>query len=257
MRSASADSAAQALDRLHEALGRGAPYDLAILDMEMPGKDGLELARAIKADPKLAATTLVMLTSTTRSIVREASDAGIAACVTKPVRQAALYTCLAEALGRSRAAAPPAAPPPSPPSPPPPVGTPGGPHILVAEDNIVNQEVARGILEARGYRVTLAENGREAVEALATTAYAAVLMDCQMPEMDGYEATAEIRRREEASGARTPIIALTANALSVEREKCLAVGMDDYLAKPIHADDLYAALERYVGAIVAAGPHAH
>jgi two-component system sensor histidine kinase/response regulator len=239
MRDRAVDEGAQALRSLREAAARGEPFRLALLDMEMPGMDGMELARAIKSDPLLADTTLVMLTSTARSVAGQARQAGVAACLDKPVRQAALRDCLSKVL----AGLPPEARPPAPTKPSEAAADRSHLRILVAEDNIVNQQVTLGILRHRGYQVDVVANGREALEALARRPYAAVLMDCQMPEMDGYEATAELRRREGAA-RRTPVIALTAHALAGEREKCVAAGMDDYIAKPTLPVDLYAALDR-------------
>ena len=253
MRNGSAENGAHALEVLQAAAGRGEPYDLAILDMQMPGMDGLSLARAIKADPRIARTVLILLTSMLQSsLPDEAKEAGIAACLSKPARQSELYNCLAGAIG-TRPAAEPVTSPASIPS----LTATNGKaadrsdvRILVAEDNIVNQQVILGMLEAQDYRgVDIVANGLEAVEAVGRTPYAAILMDCQMPEMDGYAATAEIRKREGAT-RRTPIIALTAHALAGEREKCLAAGMDDYLAKPVRPDQLYVALEHWIPSTV-------
>ena len=249
MRNGSAENAASALEGMREAARRNEAYDLAILDMEMPGMDGLGLARAIKADPVIAGTTLVLLTSTGRSVREEAGEAGVAACLSKPARQSALYDCLVDVMNR-RASADKAA------DPLPATTAPGKTadrshlRILIAEDNVVNQQVAQGILEAQGYRVDVVANGRQALEAVARTSYAAVIMDCQMPEMDGYQATAEIRKLE-GTTRHTPIIALTAHALAGEREKCLAAGMDDYVAKPPRPEELYAALDRATGSTAA------
>ena len=229
------------------------PYDLAILDQQMPGMDGLELARASKADPALAATPLVLLTSLGQREPAEAAAAGIAATLTKPVRQSELFDAVVRVIGQRRTGAglvvpPVAGPPPGQPAAEPKWSEDRGPaagRILVAEDSSINQQVARGMLAKLGYRADVVGNGREALEALARIPYAAVLMDCQMPEMDGFEASAAMRRRE--GGERhTPIIALTANAMRGDRERCLAAGMDDYVAKPLNADELAAALRRWV-----------
>jgi signal transduction histidine kinase/DNA-binding response OmpR family regulator len=238
-----------ALEMLRTAARRDAPYDLALLDMQMPGENGLELARQIKADPALAALPLVMLTSITQRGLKElVQQAGIAAYLTKPVRQSQLFDCLILVLESS----PPAAGPTSQTKRPltdryhlAQVKAQAQPRILVAEDNLINQKVAVRLLEKLGYRADVAVNGHEVVEALARIAYAAVLMDCQMPKMDGYEATATIRRREGAS-RHTPIIAMTANAMQGDREKVLAAGMDDYISKPVEADALAAVLRRWI-----------
>jgi PAS domain S-box-containing protein len=239
---AEADSGARALELLRAAARRGEPYDLAVLDLMMPRMDGLELARAIKADPTIAGTCLVMLTSFgQRGQSETARDAGIEACLTKPVRQSQLFDCLATVMSRT----PPAPKPSHPHTRPVTKGTQmvSNKLILLAEDNIVNQKVAVRQLQKLGYRADAVANGREAVEALGRIAYDLVLMDCQMPEMDGYAATAEIRRREGAA-KHTPVVAMTANALEGDREKCLAAGMDDYVSKPVRPEELAAVLER-------------
>jgi signal transduction histidine kinase/CheY-like chemotaxis protein len=249
MHSASGDSGQQALEMLRAAVQHGEPYDLVILDMHMPGMDGLTLARAIKAEPILVEHPLVMLTS--RAPLGHgkcAREAGISAYLTKPVRQSQFFECLATVLGATGAPEAPAPPPPGP-------LTSGnsqaedsgriGPPVLVAEDNVVNQKLAVRLLEKLGYRVDVAANGNEAVAALERIPYALVFMDIQMPDMDGYAATAEIRRREGAS-RHTPIIAMTANALEGDEAKCLSAGMDDYLSKPVQPAALKAILERWL-----------
>jgi two-component system sensor histidine kinase/response regulator len=247
-----ADGAASgqlALEMLRTAAMRDAPYDLALLDMQMPGMDGLELARRIKADPALATLPLVMPASITQRGHEElVQQAGIAAYLTKPVRQSHLFDCLTLVKGTSAPA----------------VGASSHitqplidryrlaqvkaqiqPRILVAEDNLINQKVAVRLLEKLGYRADVAANGNEVVEALMRTPYAAVLMDCQMPHMDGFEATVAIRQRE-GSTRHTPIIAMTASAMQGDREKVLAAGMDDYISKPVKPDDLAAMLRRWI-----------
>ncbi|MBA2561074.1 MAG: response regulator [Propionibacteriales bacterium] len=238
MRPDSLDNGSAALECLQVADERGQPYDLVLLDMCMPGMDGLDLARRITRAPGSTQPALVLLTSAGDVAADEARQAGIAASLTKPVRASQLYDCLmrltAPASQLERAAISEAA-------------TPRviRAHILVAEDNTTNQMVALGTLRKLGYRADVVANGLEALDALTRTDYAAVLMDCQMPEMDGYTATREIRRRE-INSKRTPVIAMTAGAMTGDRERCLAAGMDDYISKPFKPADLDAVLARWV-----------
>ncbi|MBC8123191.1 MAG: response regulator [Gemmatimonadaceae bacterium] len=234
------EDGARALEYLGAAAERGTPYDLAILDLMMPGMDGFELARRIKADAVIAGVRLVMLTSFgQRGHKQTAAEAGVAAYLSKPlVRRTQLLECLKTVMAGNRTevhSARQAAPTPVIPVP--------HTRILVAEDNAVNQRVAVRQLEKLGYRVDVAANGLEVLEALSRIPYALVLMDCQMPEMDGFEATAEIRRREGTH--HIPIIAMTAGALQGDREKCLEAGMDDYVSKPIKQEDLAAVLKHW------------
>ena len=251
MKNGSPENGQKALEMLREAAGRGDPYDLAIVDLLMPGMDGIELAHTIKADPTIASTRLVLLTSMgLRGEAEKARQAGFSAYLTKPVRQSELYDTLVTVMGLPAEAA----------------STPSRAHaplvtrhnlrekravtrapLLVAEDNAINQKVAVKMLERLGYRADVAADGFEAVEALSRVPYAAVLMDVQMPEMDGYEATVEIRRREEeGQGRHTPIIAMTANAMQGDREKALEAGMDDYVPKPVKRAELEAVLKRWI-----------
>jgi signal transduction histidine kinase/DNA-binding response OmpR family regulator len=230
-----------ALARLRSAEPE-AGFELAILDMQMPGMDGLTLARAIKADPTLSGTRLVLLTSLGNGVA-EARDAGISVCLSKPVRQAQLRVSLLTDAARDGAEEPAGVALPRPSSLDPVDGS--RPLVLVAEDNPVNQKVAVRLLARLGIRADAVANGGEAVEAVRRVPYAAVLMDCQMPEMDGYEAAARIRRSE-GPGSHLPIIAMTASVLPGDRERCLAAGMDDYLAKPVTGQALAAILERWI-----------
>jgi CheY-like chemotaxis protein len=239
-----ADGAA-ALEQLRAATGRR--YDAALLDMQMPVMDGLALARAIRADPSLASMPLLMLSSWGGTTAEAARAVGIAAYLTKPVRPTRLRDALSRALG----GAPTTVAAPAAPAPDPSAEAAGAPprrlRVLVAEDNLVNQRVVIRMLETAGCRADAVANGREAVDAIARLPYDLVFMDCQMPEMDGYEATRAIRaaEREHASGRHVPIVALTANALQGAREHCLAAGMDDYLAKPITKGVFVASLRRW------------
>ncbi|MGH2690238.1 MAG: response regulator, partial [Actinomycetota bacterium] len=244
MRAQAVGSAREGLAALRaEAAGR--PFDVAIIDKLMPQMDGMEVAETVSGDPVLATTRLVMLTSAgIPGEVERARRAGFAGYLTKPVRESQLHACLAAVMGR-------------------PPGTPRSlvtrhslredgararAHLLVAEDNSVNQKLTVKMLEKLGYRADVAGNGLEALEALGRIPYAAVLMDCQMPDMDGYEASRVIRRRERSGGGerRTPIIAMTASAFLENQERCREAGMDDFVAKPVDIDHLADVLGRWV-----------
>jgi PAS domain S-box-containing protein len=232
----------QAVDLLAEAAGRGASYDIAIIDLGQPGMDALELARAIKTRADIAKVRLVLLTRR-QADIKIARDAGIDACIAKPVRQTVLYECLVNVMAgqpQEPAAAPAVTGPASTAA----AGTRG--NILVVEDNLINQQVALGILQIQGYSVTVVNNGREALDAYAQGAFDLVLMDCHMPEMDGFEATREIRARERSTGKHVPIVALTANAMAQDREACLSAGMDDHLSKPFSMLTLQDMLDRWM-----------
>jgi two-component system sensor histidine kinase/response regulator len=225
------------LGLLRAAAAAGRPYHVALLDVQMPEMDGWTLARAIKADASIAGTRLIVLTSFGQAFSpAELELAGIEAYLVKPVKQSRLFDCLVRALGRAgaeNAVSAPAAPAWAAvaPEPPPPLGN---VRILLAEDNGINQKVALGQLRKLGYRADAVASGVEVLEALKLLPYDIVLMDCQMPEMDGYGATRAIRQREQRSGNPCPwkaplyIIAMTAHAMLGDREKCLAAGMDDY-----------------------------
>jgi signal transduction histidine kinase/DNA-binding response OmpR family regulator len=229
------------LEALRRAKGEGVPYDLVILDAQMPERDGFQLAADVRADPEIADTRLLMLTSAgQRGDGERCRQLGVQAYLTKPIARADLI----EAVGIVLVAA----------------SSTGGARdvitrhsiaesrhtlrILLAEDNLVNQQVAMAMLVKRGHQVDVVGNGREAVDAITARAYDLVLMDIQMPEMDGFEATAVIRALPR--GRTLPIIALTAHALAGDRERCLAAGMNGYLTKPFKAHELFAAVERGV-----------
>ena len=245
LRNGSAGSGAEALATLRAAVAQGDAFSAAIIDLQLPDKDGLALASAIKADPALAATRLIMLTALGKPLTPEIVHShGIAACRSKPVRQSTLFDCLTDVMAHKTGTSAPRAPVHSitaRDADAPPAAVPL--RILLAEDNAINQRVALGHLRRLGYRADVAGNGFEVLEALEGVRYDVVLMDCQMPEMDGYEATTEIRRRE-TRGRHTWIIAMTANSMKGDRELCLASGMDDYVSKPVRREELRAALER-------------
>ena len=229
----------EAIAALRAAALAEKPFEVVILDRQMPGFDGLMVAQAIKRDPAIRDAKLVMMTSL--GDLNDGADlerAGILLCVTKPVKQALVRECLERALTHDNApAAPSQVRVPSAPS------APNRARVLVAEDNIVNQKVALLQLRRLGFAADAVANGLEAIEALGRIAYDVVLMDCQMPEMDGYE-TARLIRRQEGDTRHIPIIAVTANALPGDREKCLQAGMDDYVSKPIQPAELEATLTR-------------
>jgi two-component system sensor histidine kinase/response regulator len=226
-----------ALAMLRGAVARGRRYDVALLDAGMPEMDGYELARGISSDPVLSTTRLVLLTSGPAVGWNGANGARVAATLAKPVRTSQLSEALAQAGPVSAAGRAPASPLASP------ADMRG--HVLVVEDNASNQLVAVGMLRLVGYRADVASDGVEALDALGRGDFDAILMDCHMPEMDGYTATREIRRRE-GTRRHTPVIAMTAGATDSDRQRCIAAGMDDFLSKPVKAKDLDAALARWV-----------
>jgi signal transduction histidine kinase/DNA-binding response OmpR family regulator len=239
----------EALRSIRRAHAEGTPFALAIIDMHMPGPSGLDVARIVAGDRALTSTRVVLLTSLADRIATDASiDVGVVESVMKPVRRHALYKAILEAL-RPSVAVKKALPTPR-------AGASGSGdsgviaqpvRILVAEDNLVNQRVVLGLLAKLGQRADAVRDGLEAVKAVESGAYALVFMDCQMPELDGFEATRRIRRLPGEKGA-VPIVALTANAMQGDRERCLEVGMNDYVTKPVDVGRLAAALQRFLSA---------
>jgi two-component system sensor histidine kinase/response regulator len=240
-------SAADALTAMTAAQRTGRPFEIALIDQQMPGCDGAELGRRINADPLLKSTRLVLLTSSgQKSEEQSFAELGFAGYLLKPVTQRDLANCLMRVLsgkaehwhsrtqpivtqqrvaaqrGRARR------------------------RILLAEDNLVNEKVARHSLQRLGFHVDAVKNGREAVAAWQTGRYDLILMDCQMPELDGYEATREIRRLE-GGRQHIPIVALTAHAMKDDDLKCIAAGMDDHLTKPIDRERLKLCLDHHLG----------
>jgi CheY-like chemotaxis protein len=241
LRPTGVDGGEAALAALEHAYAAGAPFPLVLLDAQMPGLDGFTLAARLGQQAQLASAVIMMLTSAgLRSDAARCRALGIAAYLTKPVTEPELWQAIQTALGHRR-------------------DTTVSPsvvtrvllhehhrrrRILLAEDNAVNQRVATRLLEKQGHSVMAVGTGQEALEALAQQRFDLVLMDVQMPQMDGLEATTIIRRQEQQSSLHLPIIAMTAHAMQGDRERCLAVGMDDYVVKPMHAADLYAAIAR-------------
>ncbi|MCK5544075.1 MAG: response regulator [Desulfobulbaceae bacterium] len=245
MQNGIAENGKQALEMLRSAALRGEAYDIALLDWHMPEMDGIELARRLRSDSHIPEMHLIMLSSAAfDEEAAKATDAGIHRYLNKPVRQSELYNCLINTMS-----------------------TPGvdnlqtddvqttevgavvfDAHILLAEDNLVNQEVALNMLELMGCQVHVVENGKEAVEAAAKTGFDLILMDYHMPVMDGLTATAKVREQEQAgsNSRRVPIIALTADVQKGMQEQCLAVGMDDFLSKPFTQDELQAVLSLWL-----------
>ncbi len=242
-----AEDGPRALEVLRSAAAAGLRFDVGVIDFQMPGLDGIELAEAIQADPSLAGLPLALLTSAFQQLSQhELRQRGIGACLTKPVRPSDLLSCVAEIVGRAprqrtsprtdstasksllsteiRARK----------------------RILVVEDNVVNQKVTARQLQKMGFRCELAADGQEAIRWLERFPFDLVLMDCQMPVLDGFEATRAIREKEKREGQRIPIIALTANAMQEDEERCLRAGMDDYLAKPIVYEKLVAMVGRWL-----------
>ena len=244
MKAALADSGWTALAALKHAKEQGNPISLLLLDAQMPGMDGFTLAARINQSPEIPTSTVMMLTSGgQRGDAARCREVGISAYLTKPVRRNWAKEAMLRVLGmrnektedktlvtrhsmrEARKQL----------------------RILLAEDNAINRELAVRLLNKRGHSVTVVENGKQAVAAIGSDSFDVVLMDVQMPEMDGYEATAAIRKLEESIGRHTPIIAMTAHAMKGDRERCLAAGMDAYISKPIQFDELFDVTESLAG----------
>jgi signal transduction histidine kinase/DNA-binding response OmpR family regulator len=245
MRPTCVASGADALPAMRAAATRGDPFALILLDALMPEMDGFALAREIQQHPDLAGATIMMLSSADVGVdIKRCQELGIKRYLSKPIKQSELLDAIAKSIGTlevSRMSAAPgdgsvksAARLPVPPE--------GALRILIAEDNLVNQRLAARYLEKSGHQVCVADNGRDALARLEEAPFDLVFMDVQMPEMDGFEATAHIRAQEKQSGRHLPIIALTAHAMKGDREQCLAAGMDGYVSKPIQEKELLEAL---------------
>ncbi len=246
MRPTVASDGQAGLEALKEAAAAGRPFPLVLLDASMPPPDGFAVACQIKEDPELTGATILMLSSAAQfANVARCRELGVACYLVKPISQADLLRAIQKALGHSALQAqrhdPKTATPAS-------RGSPGELHILLAEDNVVNQRLTVRLLEKRGHSVVVAADGSEALAAMERDSFDLVLMDVHMPVMDGFKATATIRQREAVVGGHVPVIALTANALKGDRERCLKGGFDDYVAKPIEAEQLLLTIERLVAA---------
>jgi CheY-like chemotaxis protein len=244
MMASAASNGDEALVLLRTAARAGVPFRLLITDSGMAGMDGFALAAEAVADTALAPLGVLMLTSGgRRGDAARCREAGITAYLTKPLRSSDLKAMLLSVLSNRTLEGG---------TDPPPLLTryslasetgPRNLRILLAEDNAINQKIARALLEKRGHSVALAINGRQALEQWEQHSFDVILMDVQMPEMDGFEATGLIRQQEQISGQRIPIIALTAHALKGDEERCLSAGMDSYVTKPIQAKQLFLAIE--------------
>ena len=240
-----ASSAQEALGMLRAAAAAGDPFQLALLDFHMPGTDGTGLARMMREDDRLRGIPVALLTSVDRRFTTsELAELGISAAMAKPIRQRELMQTIQRALCAEPAAVTPA------PSQESTASSVPSLRVLVAEDNPVNQRLTRIQLKKLGYEADLACNGNEVLEAFERVAYDVIFMDCQMPELDGYDTARRLSTHPRRSEVR--IIAMTANAMQGDRDKCIESGMDDYLSKPTRPDDLAAALRRAAEAI--AGP---
>ena len=233
------EGGSDALKTLAESVEQDTPYDIVLLDAQMPEMDGFEVAERIAENSKLSDIPMIMLTSAGQhGDVARSKNAGVAIYMMKPIKQSELFDGIVSVLGRARPSqeteqhAPEITKEAARPL-----------RVLLAEDNPVNQRLAIAVLQKQGHSVLLADNGEEAVAAYVDQHFDAILMDVQMPLMDGFEATASIREKEQQTGHHTPIIAMTAHAMKGDRERCLEAGMDGYVSKPIRADELFAALE--------------
>jgi len=239
-----AADARTALELLAHAADAGRPFSLGVVDAQMPDTDGFTLIEEIRRDPRLARTALIVLTSVGQGgAAARCRELSVAAQLMKPVGRAELRQAILQALMMEPRTKPqaqavlqeaerrPCL------------------HVLLAEDNPINRMVAIRLLEKRGHEVAVAVNGREALEKLEHGSFDLVLMDVQMPEMDGLEATAALRDKEMTTGEHIPVIAMTAHAMQGDRERCLAAGMDGYVAKPFNARDTFATIERVLAEV--------
>jgi CheY-like chemotaxis protein/HPt (histidine-containing phosphotransfer) domain-containing protein len=242
----------EALDALWRASAAGRPFPLAVLDARMPGIDGPALAERILRSPELATTRIILLTSDDlRGEAARYRELGIAAWAMKPVQQEELLELIYRVLSRpdpteaaiDRTARPDGEPEP-PPIPAEPAGSAARLRVLLAEDNDFNQQLVELLLRRRGHDVVVAPDGRKALEALDDGPFDLMLLDIQMPELDGFQVIEALRRREREAGGHLPVVGLTAHALKEDRERCLRAGMDDYLPKPIRTAELFAVVER-------------
>jgi CheY-like chemotaxis protein len=252
MRPTAVDSGPAALGVLEDSHSAGRQFPLMLIDGHMPDMDGFRLVELIKTDPRFSSVTVMMISSVDQhSDLERCRRLGIQTYLTKPIKQSELFVGITRALNldvecgevlernqetseeTTREAALETLPP---------------LRILLAEDNAVNQRVTAGILEKRGHEIVLANNGREALQSWESQPFDIILMDVQMPEMDGFETTAMIRRREKELGRRTPIIALTARAMKGDRDYCLEAGMDGYLSKPIQPRELLKTIQEVLPA---------
>jgi len=252
MHPVAADGGGAALDALRAAAARGEPFQLVLLDAMMPDMDGFAVAERVRANPDLAGTKIVMLSSAGSREMDRYRAAGIDQYLMKPPKQSELLDAIVQAVGpapdtdaKSAKSIGPVADPRN--------------HlkvlnILLAEDNIVNQKLAVAVLEKAGHRLTVAPNGRIALELSALHSFDVILMDLQMPEMGGLEATAAIRACEHGTGRHQPIIAMTAHAMKGDAARCLAVGMDGYVSKPVQFEDLAREIARVLPHAINEGP---
>jgi signal transduction histidine kinase/DNA-binding response OmpR family regulator len=244
MAPAAVSTGVEAISLLRGANERGNPFGLVLTDVHMPGMDGFDLVARIRSSGRLYGAVIMMLTSGDQhGDVARCHQLGVSAYLVKPVRRNDLRRSIETALSKGSLAVPEAAAPR--PADLLPAGSASGCDILLSEDNSVNQRVATRILEKQGHRVTLARNGAEAIAAWSARRFDLILMDVQMPEVDGLQATAAIREKERTSGGHIPIVAMTAYAMTGDRERFLAAGMDDYLSKPIHAAALLELVGKY------------
>lgn len=237
-----AEGGRAALTAMQRAAGTGKSFALVLLDNMMPDMDGFMLAEEIKRQPGLAGSTLMMISSADRrGNAARCRELGVTSYLTKPIKRAELLSAIMTAVGAAKKVK-------VPPGTAPlrsiiPVARPL--NVLLTEDNVVNQKLAVRLLERRGHKVQIAANGKEALAALERQTFDIVLMDVQMPGMDGFEATAAIRAREKALGGHVPILAMTAHAMKGDRERCLEVGMDGYLSKPLRPAELFEVIEAF------------